>query len=226
MATKKITDLQLRSDFSETCNIPVDDTIQTFRCSGAQLAEFIKEYGEHTGVIKPYGGDTAPAGYLMCDGTSYLRASYPNLFSGKPGSIGTKHGAVDSTHFNVPDYRGLVLRGANNGKVTGLFDPDASARTAMSAGGATGDSVGSVQDHQYKSHKHDVSDTGHGHSASTNYNYAATNKVGSSKAANGSYYAVDTGVSIGTGYASISETSKGGNETRMMNAYCNYIIKI
>ena len=40
----------------------------------------------------------APVGYLLCDGDSYLRADYPDLFA----VIGTKFGADDGDHFNVP----------------------------------------------------------------------------------------------------------------------------
>jgi hypothetical protein len=41
MAQKKITDLALRSDFDETCNVPVDDATQTFRTTGQQISDFI-----------------------------------------------------------------------------------------------------------------------------------------------------------------------------------------
>ena len=43
MAQKKITDLTLRSDFDATCNIPVDDTSQTWRATGQQIADFVEE---------------------------------------------------------------------------------------------------------------------------------------------------------------------------------------
>ena len=55
-----------------------------------------------SGTILPYGGTAAPTGYLLCDGTSYLRADYPDLF----GIIGTAYGSIDSAHFTVPDMRG------------------------------------------------------------------------------------------------------------------------
>lgn len=41
MAQKKITDLTLRSDFDATCNIPVDDSSQTWRTTGQQVLDFI-----------------------------------------------------------------------------------------------------------------------------------------------------------------------------------------
>lgn len=45
-----------------------------------------------------------PSGWLKCDGTSYLRASYPNLFA----AIGTTFGAADGSHFNVPTISNLA----------------------------------------------------------------------------------------------------------------------
>lgn len=41
MAQKKISDLQLRSDFDDTCNFPVDDALQTWRVTGAQIRSSI-----------------------------------------------------------------------------------------------------------------------------------------------------------------------------------------
>jgi microcystin-dependent protein len=49
---------------------------------------------------------TAPTGYLLEDGASYLRADYANLYN----VIGTTHGVGNSNPntFNVPDSRGRV----------------------------------------------------------------------------------------------------------------------
>lgn len=60
------------------------------------------------GVIFPYAGSTAPTGFLLCDGSSLLRAgTYAALFA----IIGTDYGSVDGTHFNIPDTRGKFLVG-------------------------------------------------------------------------------------------------------------------
>lgn len=67
-----------------------------------------------SGAMFPFGGSSAPTGFLLCDGTSYLRTTYPTLFT----AIGTAFGSVDGTHFNVPDARGRTLIGAGAG--TGL----------------------------------------------------------------------------------------------------------
>ena len=68
-------------------------------------------YVEPAGLVKAYAGDTIPSGHLLCDGTSYLRATYPGLFT----AIGTLWGSVDGTHFNVPDLRGRTIRGYHSG---------------------------------------------------------------------------------------------------------------
>lgn len=63
--------------------------------------------GVPAGVILDYGGAAAPSGWLLCDGTSYLRADYADLFT----AIGTTFGAADGTHFNVPNAEGKVTVG-------------------------------------------------------------------------------------------------------------------
>lgn len=91
------------------------------------------------GVILPFGGATAPTGWLVCDGSQVSRTQYADLFA----AIGTAHGAGDgSSTFHLPDFRGRFLRGADGGAGR---DPDKATRTAANSGGATGDAVGSVQ---------------------------------------------------------------------------------
>lgn len=63
------------------------------------------------GALMPYAGASAPAGWLLCQGQSVLRADYPALFT----AIGTTYGSADGTHFNVPDMRGRVPFGVDGG---------------------------------------------------------------------------------------------------------------
>lgn len=57
--------------------------------------------------------ETPPKGYLECDGSEVSRVVYAKLFK----VIGTKHGDGDgSTTFNLPDWRGYVLRGWDHGR--------------------------------------------------------------------------------------------------------------
>ncbi len=55
------------------------------------------------------GSGGAPSGFLLCDGTSYLRADYAALFA----VVGTTFGAADGTHFNVPNLKGRVVVGVD-----------------------------------------------------------------------------------------------------------------
>ena len=67
-----------------------------------------------SGIIIPFGGTTAPTGWLICDGRAISRADYASLFS----AIGTAFGTGDgSTTFNIPDLREATVKGAG---LTGL----------------------------------------------------------------------------------------------------------
>lgn len=58
-----------------------------------------------TGTILPYGGSTAPSGFLLCNGGAISRTTYARLFS----VIGTTYGVGDgSTTFNLPNLIGLT----------------------------------------------------------------------------------------------------------------------
>lgn len=64
------------------------------------------------GVVDDYAGDTAPLGWLMCDGDAVSRTTYAALFA----AIGINWGAGDgSTTFNLPDLQGRVCIGAGTG---------------------------------------------------------------------------------------------------------------
>jgi microcystin-dependent protein len=56
------------------------------------------------GAVIQFTGTAAPTAWLLCDGASYLRTTYADLFA----VIGTAYGSVDGTHFNVPDMRGRM----------------------------------------------------------------------------------------------------------------------
>jgi microcystin-dependent protein len=104
-----------------------------------------KEVADRTppGVISAYGGDTAPEGWLLCDGTAVSRSVYANLFL----AIGTRWGVGDGVStFNLPDMRGVVLRGSGaHGtlkKAKGVDYP------------AAGPAVGQYENDQMQGHWH------------------------------------------------------------------------
>ncbi len=147
------------------------------------------------GTIAPYGGASAPAGWFFCHNQLLDRTTYSDLYD----AIGTAWGTTNGTNFRVPDLRGLFLRGRAAGHIT---DPDRNNRTVISAGGNTGDNVGSYQLDMYKAHTHNFP---------VRNEDATGNKVESSAAG---------GIS-----GTVTTNSSGGSETRPKNAYVNYIIK-
>ena len=93
--------------------------------SGTRLAHtgciYIKEYTDAslvsggslvpTGVVNPYAGATAPAGWLLCFGQAISRTVYSTLFT----AIGTTYGVGDgSTTFALPDMRGRAVAGQDD----------------------------------------------------------------------------------------------------------------
>lgn len=153
------------------------------------------ESGMPTGAVIAVASSTVPSGFLECNGAAISRTTYAALFS----AIGVAHGyGNNSTTFNLPDYRGRFLRGWDHAIAR---DPDRASRTAMNTGGATGDSVGSVQEDAFKSHTHAVS-------------------LGSGTTGGA------TGHPTSTSNNSISALpSTGGDETRPINANVMYCIK-
>lgn len=72
---------------------------------------FIMSDSVPIGAIQAFGGETAPEGWLICDGSVVSRETYSDLFK----VIGITYGSGDgSTTFNLPDLRGNVAIGVSN----------------------------------------------------------------------------------------------------------------
>jgi microcystin-dependent protein len=72
-----------------------------------KLAEYLKIVVP-PGSVQAFAGTAPPSDWLICDGRTVSRTTYSDLFE----AIGTSHGIGDgSTTFNLPDYRGMFLRG-------------------------------------------------------------------------------------------------------------------
>jgi microcystin-dependent protein len=100
-----------------------------------------------SGTVLDYAGTTAPAGYLLCDGSAVSRSTYATLFS----VISTQYGAGDgSTTFNLPDTQGRVVV----------------AKGTHTDVAALGNNEGSALANRRPKHKHTVTDPGHTHGAS------------------------------------------------------------
>lgn len=169
------------------------------------------------GSVVAFAGDTPPTGWLLCDGRPLSRTGYAALFT----AIGTVHGTPDATSFNVPDYRGYFLRGAdlNAGR-----DPDRSGRTPMAAGGRSGDAVGTVQSPAVGTHNHGASAVMGGSPFSSTA--SANSEMRNGFASGGNFHDNGhAGVSRQPLPVSVSVQAAGGSESRPLNASVNWIIR-
>jgi len=148
------------------------------------------------GEIIWYGSTTNPDAdhWLYCDGTSLLRADYPDLFA----VIGTSFGAVDGTHFNIPDLRGRVMMGAGTG----------SGLSTRSIGDEIGEETNTLTTGEIPAHSH--IDTGHTHSEGT-----ATPTLIAIGAGVPAASAIPTVGITGVGSANIADTGGGGSHNNI-----------
>lgn len=69
------------------------------------------------GSIIPYLGSDVPYGWLLANGASVLRSQYNKLFA----LIGTKFGAVDEAHFNLPNLHHRFIEGTTSLSEVGSY---------------------------------------------------------------------------------------------------------
>jgi len=154
------------------------------------------------GEVKMWATNTAPTGYLECDGAAVSRTTYAALFA----VIGTAWGAGDgSTTFNVPEMRGEFPRGWDHGR-----------------GVDTGRAFASAQTEMIGPHTHPITDPGHKHAqkgsgspgAVTTAKYEAALTAGANQATDTD--TATTGITVG---------NNTGTENRPRNKALMFIIK-
>jgi microcystin-dependent protein len=70
------------------------------------------------GAVMAFAMNSAPAGWLAANGAAVSRSTYATLFA----AISTTHGSGNgSTTFNVPDLRGIFVRGSGNQTISGTL---------------------------------------------------------------------------------------------------------
>ncbi|APQ10380.1 hypothetical protein BJP27_02245 [Pseudomonas oryzihabitans] len=158
----------------------------------------------------------ARQGWLLCDGGSVAIARYPRLFRAIGfiyGQSQDAQGRIQPGYFQLPDYRGRVLRGVNGSASDPLGlenaqqprDPDASLRSEQGPGGWSGNAVGSLQYDALQAHKHEYekasSPSAVGQQGGQNFSHNATADTEQLK------------------NARVSE------ETRMKNQYVHFLIR-
>ena len=114
------------------------------------------------GVVNPFAGATAPAGWLLCFGQAVSRTAYPVLFT----TLSTTYGVGDgTTTFNLPDLRGRTIAGLDNmgGADAGRLDIANSSGTVVGSQYVTLTSA-EMPSHTHTQNSHNHTQNSHNHS--------------------------------------------------------------
>jgi microcystin-dependent protein len=161
------------------------------------------------GVVVPFAGSTAPAGWLLCFGQAVSRITYAGLFL----TISTTYGSGDgSTTFNLPDLRGRVVAGEDDmgGTAASRLTAAGSGITGTTLGASGGTETHTLTTAQIPSHRHDLQRS----NAAAQYVYPDASPVYRVQA--------DTGATL----TSTQNTGGGGaHQNTQPTIILNYIIK-
>ncbi len=186
-------------------SVEIDGVVTEISNSPFQYTAYAKsaDNGVPTGSIMPYVGSTAPLGWVLCNGQS---------LSGITGS-GPLVTLLGSS--NVPDLRGMFLRGTGTSPVNGQ----------------SGAALGSTQDDGIETHS-SLGVTNLTGSHTHNYNRLTLRNIDEED--DNHTPNVNTGARNSSGTTggagdhdhSVNVTYAGANETRPVNYGINYIIKL
>lgn len=120
------------------------------------------------GVMLPYGGDTAPEGWLLCNGQEVSREDYQELFSAIRFKFGPES-QVTPGYFKVPDMRGRLPLGADN--IGGTSANIVTAGSADVIGALDGSETKLIDVTNLPEHQHSLKD------ADNNQFYAVQDRI-------------------------------------------------
>jgi hypothetical protein len=114
--------------------------------------------GEYPGEIRMFGGVKCPTNWLPAEGQELLENQHKALFLAISDLWGSNSAGGNIHKFNLPDMRGVFVRGWNHRRDGSMADPDAAARTLLPGAPynpqAQGDQVGSQQSDEMLRHHH------------------------------------------------------------------------
>ena len=103
-------------DLGTVTNIVDADISASAAIAASKLSTAAQQALIPAGAVMPFAMNSAPSGWLAADGTAVSRSTYAALFA----AISTTHGAGDgSTTFNLPDLRGIFVRGSGSQTISG-----------------------------------------------------------------------------------------------------------
>lgn len=144
-------------------------------------------------------------GYLLCNGAEIDSMVYPKLARVIKDHWGNGSDG-DSETMNLPDLRGMFLRGVSGLRNDGKESPDGREEMLIGAGGNTGNEVGSYQNDALQDHFHGY----------------VRNETTIQRGTSGGQATVLRGTELANSYG---PSGRVGSETRPRNAYVHYIIK-
>lgn len=114
IAASMITGQVEKASFADT------DEVLLYDATGAALkkATFLTASNAilPAGMVMPFAMNSTPGGWLACNGAAVSRTTYARLFT----AISTTYGTGDgSTTFNLPDLRGIFIRGTGAQTISG-----------------------------------------------------------------------------------------------------------
>ena len=169
---------------SNTGNVTITGTLTV---SSTLSVNGIENAHVPSGVIMAWTTDTAPTGWILCDGSAVSRTTYSDLFA----VISTTYGAGDTTTtFNVPDLRGRFILGQDDmggSSANRVTDTDADT-----LGNADGTETKTLTTTELPAHTHTVDSTtvNNGGTAASlqNGNDAPNDSLATSSAGSGAAY--------------------------------------
>jgi len=145
------------------------------------------------GSIMMHGAETAPLGWLLCDGSAISRATYSLLFD----EIGVVWGVGDgTTTFNLPDFKYRSPMGVSTNPNLNIAE-------------AAGEAAHALTQTENASHSHVVTDPGHHHGANTNTNFLGQRSGGVGAINNGTTYGLTTNTSSATTGITLGDSGNG-----------------
>jgi len=162
------------------------------------------------GTIIIWAGDPndLPSTWRVCNGKQLKKTDYPELY----GTLGTRwdnDSGYQADFFSIPDLRGVFLRGVNDDRNDGYHDPDVGSPSRVRLKGnstVSMDDAGSYQKSGVQTHVHALTGA------------LTTGGMNHAPGPDGNTY---------KGWGTVPTTeSYGGQETRPVNAYVYFVIKV
>jgi microcystin-dependent protein len=201
--TNTVTRMTVNST-AATTTVPVVLPSDPTTALQATTKQYVDLIGNPAGIIAPFAGTTAPAGWLKCEGQAVSQTTYAALYAAIGATWNT--GGEGAGNFRLPDLRGMFVRGTGT-NATG------------SSSGAVGPSVGAYAADTYLNHTH--TDSGHTHTI----NIGNSGITWNTTSTGGSSVFPGYSTTTATGTANIQTSTTGGTETKPKNYGVLYIIK-